>query len=256
MKSVHSSFIDCAYKAARDLANTLARHYYSIEGKESVPEKEPFVIWAHHSSSWDIIEDANITGRRVSFVVKSEYFKPRLNPIKLVFATMLRIGEEIRFDRSGMSMEETYAGLERALADGAGIVIYPSGTRSHLDYVGKAGPLVNRLAGNLIRLSEIYSPMHFIAVGRTESIIGGKRNVAVVCEEVAVAEKGKVMLYNAEVQGRFDAAYAQDTGKGLDVLVNEYVMPRIAALSRKEFKPDSRFYVRNELRKRRRKHRK
>jgi len=249
--SLKSVTTDYFYKAVKTAVNTVVRHKYEVEGKEQIPKEESFILWAYHRSGMDIIEDGNLTSRRISFITKSEYFDLSFNPLKLVFALALRAGGQIRFDRKGRNSDEVYSGLERAVREKAGVVIYPSGTRNYLDFVGKASGLVTNLADYVIKLSESHGPIHFITVGRTVREVNGREEITVICSEAAIADKGNVFLRDTEAQIGFDAAFPEGRGKGLEFLVNGYIIPRIAALNGMEFKPDLNFYRMNEIARRR-----
>ena len=234
------------YYVGKTVANVVS-HDYKAVGKGAIPKKEPFVIWADHDSSKNIWEDANLTGRRVVFVTKSEYFG---NPI---FGIPLRLSHNIRFKRDGTNMEEVYFGIERAVRENAGIIVYPGGTRSKSGMIGSAGRLMVNLAEYIAKLSETYdSNIHFITVGRTATLTNGKRtNVTVECEVAAVATGGRLALTDEGAQKMFESAYAADRWKGFEFFVNGYVMPRIANQSGKEFNPNVNAFLRAELNKRR-----
>ena len=121
------------YYTGKFFANLATRHKYEAVGKDAIPKKEPFVIMASHDSSINIIEDGNLTPRRLSFLSKSENFG---NP---VFGLLQQLGGQIRFNRDGTNMSEVYSGLGRTIADNVGVVIYPEGgtRRLRLEKQGK-----------------------------------------------------------------------------------------------------------------------
>lgn len=249
-----------SYQTAKFVAGNIVRNKYEARGKGAIPETEPFIIWADHDSAINIGEDAYLTGRSLRFVAKAEYFKidtkklgkPK-HLVQLGFALLLRLADQIRFERDGSGMGEAYSGLERAIKDNAGIVLYPGGTRSRLDYIGRASPLMAGIAGRIIELSGEYGcRIHFISVGRSVKREKGRRTcVRVVCEEAAIADKGWLSLADAVAQREFDRAYSESLDKGLEFFVNSYIMPGIAALSGKEFCADRSSFLRSELGKRR-----
>lgn len=234
------------YYVGKTVANVVS-HDYKAVGKGAIPKKEPFVIWADHDSSKNIWEDANLTGRRVVFVTKSEYFR---NPI---FGIPLRLSHNIRFNRNGTNMEEVYSGIERAVRENVGIIVYPGGTRSKSGMIGPAGRLMVDLAEYVVKLSETYKTnIHLITVGRKATLTNGKRaNVTVDCKVAAVATDGRLALTDEGAQKKFESVYTADRGKGFEFFVNGYVMPRIANQSGKEFKPDANVFLRTERDKRR-----
>ncbi|MBI2175931.1 1-acyl-sn-glycerol-3-phosphate acyltransferase [Candidatus Woesearchaeota archaeon] len=233
------------YYAGKAFLNTFLRPSYKAAGKDALPEKDPFVLLGFHDHWVNIPEDANLTGRRVCFIHKYELLGPFFRQI------LYSIGS-IPLKRDGSNMHDAYSGLERAVKEGAGVAIYPEGTRNLTNVVGKAGALANTLAQYLVSLSSIYGAIHFIGVGRSASWEGNKRkDVTIKCEELAVATNGKLLLTDKGEQDTFEKKLAIGSREAFDFFLNGYVMPVIASLSTKQYNPSANTFVRNMIRKRR-----
>ena len=182
---------------------------------------------ANHDSSMNIIEDGNLTQRRLSFISKSENYN---NP---VFGLFQKLGGHIRFDRSGANMDEVYSGLERAVTDNVGIVIYPEGTRNTAPLIGKAGQRVIDLVGHIVELSARHpARIYFVATGRT---VDYRQRVTVTCEQLAYAENGQLVILDSNAGLEYEMRKLE--GRGLEFFVNGLVMPTIARLSHKTYNP-------------------
>lgn len=222
------------YQTAKFIINRLLPHQYVAVGKAAIPKQEMFVLWAYHDSTKNIWEDANLTNRRLSFVAKSELYENRL------FSTIMQMAHQIRFTRDRANIREFRSGIERAVRENTGIVVYPEGTRNESDVVGGAGRLMQFVAGDLIELSSTYKcRIQFVVAGRQVKMVNGKReDVKVLCVSAAYAESGRLFLADNNVQEEINRLFAANKKKeGLEVLVNGYFMPMIARLSGKPYNP-------------------
>lgn len=215
------------YHPTKAAVNLLLPHRYSAIGKAAIPEKDRFVIWAFHDSIKNIWEDVNLTHRRLCFVAKSELFETR------VFGFMMRKTHQIRLNRDSPNIKEFYFGLERAINENAGIVIYPEGTRNETQTVGGTGRLMQSVAGHIIDMSHKYQcKIDFLAVGREANMVDEKRtDVTVKCLTVAYALNGKLKLLDENDQWKFEQKTAESKKGGLEFLLNGVIMPTIASLS-------------------------
>ncbi len=215
------------YYTGKFFANLVTMHKYEAVGTDAIPKREPFVIMASHDSSMNIIEDGNLTTRRLSFLSKSENYN---NP---VFSLLQRLGGQIRFDRSGANMDEVYSGLEHAVIDNIGIVIYPEGTRNTAPIIGKAGRRVIDIVGHVVELSSRHhARIYFVALGRT---VDGSGYTTVTCEQKAYAENGQIVI--PEGNAKLEYEMQKPEGKGLEFFVNGHIMPTLARLSHKTYNP-------------------
>ncbi|GAA1015792.1 MULTISPECIES: lysophospholipid acyltransferase family protein [Streptomyces] len=122
-----------------------------VEGLEHIPAEGAAIIAGNHLSALDPLLMPAVLKRRVTFLVKAEYFtapglKGRLT------ALVLGGAGQIPVDRSGRAAGETalQEGL-RALERGELLAIYPEGTRSPDGrlYRGKVGVAVMALAARV-----------------------------------------------------------------------------------------------------------
>jgi 1-acyl-sn-glycerol-3-phosphate acyltransferase len=101
-----------------------------VTGLRNVPQSGPVIIASNHLSFSDSIFMPLVVPRKVTFLAKSEYFtSPGIKGfIKKI--TFIALGQ-VPVDRSGGRRSEAalLTGLD-LLAGGAGIGIYPEGTRS------------------------------------------------------------------------------------------------------------------------------
>ncbi|HEY0486215.1 MAG TPA: lysophospholipid acyltransferase family protein [Mycobacteriales bacterium] len=118
-----------------------------VEGLENIPTTGPAILASNHLSFSDsIFLPLVVRGRKVTFPAKAEYFN---SPgIKGFFSKLFFSGVgQVPIDRSsGSAARSALSTLERLLADGDLVGIYPEGTRSPDGrlYRGKTG--VARLA--------------------------------------------------------------------------------------------------------------
>jgi 1-acyl-sn-glycerol-3-phosphate acyltransferase len=118
-----------------------------VEGLENIPSTGPAILASNHLSFSDsIFLPLVVRGRKVTFPAKAEYFNsPGIKGFfsKLFFSAV----GQVPIDRSsGSAAKSALSTLERLLADGDLVGIYPEGTRSPDGrlYRGKTG--VARLA--------------------------------------------------------------------------------------------------------------
>jgi 1-acyl-sn-glycerol-3-phosphate acyltransferase len=118
-----------------------------VEGLENIPSTGPAILASNHLSFSDsIFLPLVVRGRKVTFPAKAEYFN---SPgIKGFFSKLFFSGVgQVPIDRSsGSAAKSALSTLERLLAEGDLVGIYPEGTRSPDGrlYRGKTG--VARLA--------------------------------------------------------------------------------------------------------------
>jgi 1-acyl-sn-glycerol-3-phosphate acyltransferase len=117
-----------------------------VEGAENIPTSGPAILASNHLSFSDSIFLPLVVKRKVTFPAKAEYFNsPGIKGLfsKLFFTAV----GQVPIDRSsGSAAKSALSTLERLLADGDVVGIYPEGTRSPDGrlYRGKTG--VARLA--------------------------------------------------------------------------------------------------------------
>jgi 1-acyl-sn-glycerol-3-phosphate acyltransferase len=102
-----------------------------IEGVENIPAEGPVIFAANHLSFIDsVVIPLSVSGRRVTFLAKAEYFTGH-GPVGLLRRTVFRVLGAIPVQRDGQraaqaSLDTALEVLQRGTAFG----IYPEGTRS------------------------------------------------------------------------------------------------------------------------------
>ena len=129
------------YELAHPLVWWVARRYCSLEvvGRERVPASGGVIIAANHVSYLDIPIVGCSLARRADFLAKAELFR---HPV--VGGVFRRLGG-VPIRREGVD-RNALAEVERRLADGHVVVVYPEGTRSPDERLREPKPGVGMLA--------------------------------------------------------------------------------------------------------------
>jgi len=200
------------YQFSRNILAPFVGLYYNLhtEGSENIPKNGPFLILSYHDSNSNILEIGKSTKRTLVYVARSGIFKKWY--VKIVAETLMWLGNTIKFERDiRENLDRTYSGLENALLNGVGIVIFPGGTRDKTGVVTKAG---TNLVKKVIEFGKQYGvdvPIIATGIKAGERRFGGQINVSFAIPVYAT---------------NFD---------GVDALVNGHVMLTIAELSGKNF---------------------
>jgi 1-acyl-sn-glycerol-3-phosphate acyltransferase len=121
------------YRLYRGLLALIFRTFWRpvIEGAHHIPAEGPVLIAANHLSFIDsIVIPLSVSGRRVTFLAKAEYFTGR-GPLGLLRRTVFRVLGAVPVQRD--AQRQAQASLDTALEvlhRGWAFGIYPEGTRS------------------------------------------------------------------------------------------------------------------------------
>ena len=132
------------YRLYRGLLALIFRTFWRpvIEGAHHIPAEGPVLIAANHLSFIDsIVIPLSVSGRRVTFLAKAEYFTGR-GPHGLLRRTVFRVLGAVPVQRD--AQRQAQASLDTALEvlhRGWAFGIYPEGTRSRVGrlYRGRTG---------------------------------------------------------------------------------------------------------------------
>lgn len=118
----------------------------TVEGKERLDPRQPYVYISNHLSTFDIIATAYILPGTVRFIAKKELFRIPL------FAQGMAAAGMIKIDR-GNSEEarKTISEAVRVVKNGVSIIVFPEGTRSRTGQIQnfKKGGFILALSGQI-----------------------------------------------------------------------------------------------------------
>ncbi len=112
----------------------LCKLFYGMKviGKENLPKKGCFIITPNHTSAMDVLMVATgrYTGKRLVILAKEELFKTKF--LQWYFTKMGAVA--VRRGKGDNTVLEK--AIER-VKNGTGALVFPEGTRSHNDELGK-----------------------------------------------------------------------------------------------------------------------
>ncbi|MFA5069426.1 MAG: lysophospholipid acyltransferase family protein [Candidatus Omnitrophota bacterium] len=119
----------------------MARFLFRLEirGRGNIPSNGAFILASNHRSNLDPVILSVCIDRRLSFLAKAELFENNIS------RWILRRLDCIELKRSGEDKAALKKGI-RVLRDGRALLLFPEGTRSRDNRLGKARPGISLFA--------------------------------------------------------------------------------------------------------------
>ncbi|MDD5504293.1 MAG: lysophospholipid acyltransferase family protein [Candidatus Omnitrophica bacterium] len=112
---------------------------FKIQGGENIPSKGGFILASNHRSNLDPVILSVCIDRKLFFLAKAELFENNVSK------RILRRLNCIELTRSGEDKAALKKGI-RLLHDGKGLLLFPEGTRSRDNRLGRARPGISLFA--------------------------------------------------------------------------------------------------------------
>jgi 1-acyl-sn-glycerol-3-phosphate acyltransferase len=121
-KKTHNVFV---YTITRNFLKVFSKVFFRIKvaGREHIPARGAFIVASNHASWLDPIVLAVASPRRLTFLAKSDLFKG------IFFKNLIRALGAFSLPREGAKIDSLKQALS-FLEKGAGLVVFPEGTRS------------------------------------------------------------------------------------------------------------------------------
>jgi len=182
-----------------------------IEGIENIPKKGKYIIAANHTSYLDFFSLAAVWPKRIYFLAGEVFFK------KWWWRPLVKLTRQIKVDRQSPDKTEVYNSVNLLLRKGKIIGIFPEGTRSPDNKIGKAYPGVAKFAlTNRVPVIPVGIKGAYEVFSRHQKLPKLKKNI-----EIKI---GKLMLFNDYLGKENDRQVLEEiTGK---------IMTKIAELAK------------------------